>query len=158
MIQITFPDGNVKSFEKGISAIEIAKSISHGLAKNVLSAKFNNQTIEPAQTLFENGTLQFFTWDNPEGKQAFWHSSAHVLAQTLETFYPKIKLTIGPPIENGFYYDVDLGDETLSENDFKKIEDKFLELARQKAEFKMRAVSKTEALNYYKQKNNQYKV
>lgn len=158
MIQITFPDGNQKSYEKGISALDIAKSISHQLAKNVLTAKLNGQTIEPAAPITQDGNIQFFTWENKEGKEAFWHSSAHVLAQTILSFYPNTKLTIGPPIDNGFYYDVDLGEETIHEADFVKIEQRFLEFARQKFEFKMRSSSKADALAYYKEKQNPYKI
>ncbi len=158
MIKITLPDGSVKEVEKGTTPLDIAKSISEGLARNVLSAKFNGKIIEVTTPLTEDGTLKLLTWDDDEGKQAFWHSSAHVLAQTLKYFYPNIKLTIGPAIENGFYYDVDLGDETIHEKDFKKIEDKFLEFARKKAEFKMRKASKQEALEFYKKENNLYKI
>ncbi len=157
-MNITLPDGSVRSYERGTTALEIAKSISEGLARNVLSAKFNNRIIEVSEPLQEDGSLTLFTWNDKEGKQAFWHSSAHVLAQALEFFYPKVKLTIGPAIENGFYYDVDLGEETLSEKDFKKIEDKILELAREKAEFHKKEVSKSDALAYYKERNNEFKV
>lgn len=158
MINITLPDGSVRSYERGTTALEIAKSISEGLARNVLSAKFNNHTIEVSEPLQEDGSLRLFTWNDKEGKQAFWHSSAHVLAQALEFFYPKIKLTIGPAIENGFYYDVDLDGHTISDKDFKKIEDKMLEFAREKAEFKKKPVTKADALAYYQSKNNEFKV
>ncbi len=158
MINITFPDGNQKSFEAGVSAIDIAKSISHKLAKEVLSASLDGQTIEPGAPINQSGNIKLFTWNDKEGKQAFWHSSAHVLAQTILALYPKTKLTIGPPIDNGFYYDVDLGEETIHEADFPKLEQKFMELARQKAEFKMRSSKKADALSYYKEKQNPYKV
>jgi threonyl-tRNA synthetase len=158
MINITLPDGSVRSYERGTTALEIAKSISEGLARNVLSAKFNNNTIEVSEPLQEDGSLRLFTWNDKEGKQAFWHSSAHVLAQALEFFYPKIKLTIGPAIENGFYYDVDLDGATISDKDFKKIEDKMLEFAREKAEFHKKPVTKADALAYYQSKNNEFKV
>ncbi|MBX7205859.1 MAG: threonine--tRNA ligase [Bacteroidia bacterium] len=157
-MNITLPDGSVRSYERGTTALEIAKSISEGLARNVLSAKFNNRIIEVSEPLNEDGSLTLFTWNDKEGKQVFWHSSAHVLAQALEFFYPKVKLTIGPAIENGFYYDVDLGEETISEKDFKKIEDKILELAREKAEFHKKEISKSDALAYYKERNNEFKV
>jgi threonyl-tRNA synthetase len=158
MIKITLPDGSIKEFLKNTTAIDVAKSISEGLARNVISAKFNEETIETKTPLTVDGSLTLFTWNNPEGKKAFWHSTAHILAQTILFFYPKAKLTIGPPIENGFYYDVDFGEESISENDFKKIEDKMLEFARQKFEFKMRSVSKADALSYYKAQNNVFKV
>jgi threonyl-tRNA synthetase len=157
-IKITFPDGNIKEYPKGITPFEIAKSISEGLAREIISAKANGKTVETTTPINSNATLQLFTWDSDEGKQVFWHSSAHILAQTLEYFYPGIKLTIGPSIENGFYYDVDLDEKTISESDFKKIEDKFLEFARQKAEFKIKSVSKSDALKLYKEQGNEFKV
>lgn len=150
MIHITLPDGSVKSFEKNATPIDVAKSISEGFARNVISASFNGTTIETVTPLTTDGSLILYTWNNDEGKKAFWHSSAHVLAQALEDIYPGIKLTIGPAIENGFYYDVDFGETAISEKDFKNIEDKMIEIARGKHEFKMRAVSKKEALNLYK--------
>ncbi len=158
MIKITLPDGTIKEFTKNSTAIDVAKSISEGFARNVISAKFNDTIIETKTPLTSDGTLTLFTWKDPEGKKVFWHSSAHILAQTILYFYPKAKLTIGPAIENGFYYDVDFGDETISENNFKKIEDKMLEFARQKFEFKMRSVTKADALKYYKEQNNIFKV
>ncbi|MGZ0014577.1 threonine--tRNA ligase [Yeosuana sp. AK3] len=150
MIHITLPDGSVKSFEKNATPIDVAKSISEGFARNVISANFNGTTIETVTPLTTDGSLILYTWNNDEGKKAFWHSSAHVLAQALENIYPGIKLTIGPAIENGFYYDVDFGETAISEKDFKNIEDKMIEIARGKHEFKMRAVSKKEALTLYK--------
>ena len=158
MINITLPDGTIKSFAKNSTAMDVAKSISEGFARNVISAKFNDQVIETRTPLTNDGALTLFTWNNDEGKTAFWHSSAHLLAQTILHFYPDAKLTIGPAIENGFYYDVDFGDQTISENDFKKMEDKMLEFARSKFEFNMRNVSKKEALSFYKERNNEYKV
>lgn len=149
MIKITLPDGSVKEVEKGTSALDIAKSISHGLAKNVLSGSFNEKTIELTQPLADDGNLVLYTWDNPEGKRAFWHSSAHVMAQAILHFYPNALLTIGPPIENGFYYDIDFGDENFGEADFEKVEKQMLEFAREKAEFQLREVSKADALKYY---------
>ena len=158
MIKITLPDGNVKEFKSNSTSIDVAKSISEGLARNIISASFNGQTIETTTPLTTDGSLVLYTFNDKEGKKAFWHSSAHVLAQAILEFYPNAKLTIGPAIENGFYYDLDLGDDIISEKDFPEIEKKFLELAREKAEFKMREVSKADALNYYKERNNQYKV
>lgn len=158
MIKITLPDGSVKELAKGSSAMDVAKSISEGLARNVISAKVNGVTVETTTPITEDATVVLYTFDQEEGKKAFWHSSAHVLAQTLEKLYPGIKLTIGPAIENGFYYDVDPGEHVIREEDFKKIEDTFLELARQKADFKMRAVAKADALAKYKAEGNEYKV
>lgn len=158
MIKITLPDGSVKELAKGSSAMDVAKSISEGLARNVISAKVNGITVETTTPITEDATVVLYTFDQEEGKKAFWHSSAHVLAQTLEKLYPGIKLTIGPAIENGFYYDVDPGEHVIREEDFKKIEDTFLEFARQKADFKMRAVAKADALAKYKAEGNEYKV
>jgi len=156
MIAITLPDGSVRNYEDGASALDVAKSISEGLARNVLSAEWNGQTVEAAAELPGDGSLRLFTWNDPQGKQAFWHSSAHVMAQALLKIYPDAKLTIGPAIENGFYYDVDLGEQTLSEKDFPALESKMIELAREKAEFKMRSVRKAEALALYA--GNEYKT
>ncbi len=158
MIKITLPDGTIKEFPKNSNAMDVAKSISEGLARNVISAKFNDKTVETKTPLTKDGSLTLFTWNDTEGKKAFWHSSAHVLAQTILHFYPKAKLTIGPAIENGFYYDVDFGDENITENDFKKIEDKMLDFARQKFEFEIRSVSKKDALQYYRDQDNVFKV
>ena len=158
MIQVTLPDGSVKEFESGATPFDVANSISAGLARNVISAKYNNKTIETTTPLTEDGALVLFTWNDDEGKKAFWHSSAHILAQALEELYPGVKLTIGPAIDKGFYYDVDLGEKSLSENDFKQIEDKMLEIARGKHEFSMRSVSKADALAMYQEQENPYKV
>ena len=157
MISITLPDGSVKSYEAGTTPMDVAKSISEGLARNVISASFNDTTVEVSTPLEMDGSLVLYTWRDEEGKKAFWHSSAHILAQALEELYPGVKLWVGPAIERGFYYDVDLGDQVLSEKDFKTIEDKMLEIARGKHDFRMRAVSKDEALSYYQGKN-EYKV
>ena len=158
MIKITLPDGSVKEFEKNTTPMEVAKSISEGLARNVISANFNGNTVETKTPLTTDGPLTLYTWNNPEGKKAFWHSSAHLLAQAILFFHPDAKLTIGPAIENGFYYDVDFGEQGISESDFKNIEDKMLDFARQKFEFEMREVSKADALAYYKEKGNEFKV
>ena len=158
MISIIFPDSSVKKFEKGTKVIDVAKSISEGLARKVISASYNNETLELESDLQVDGNIKFYTWDDDEGKNAFWHSSAHILAQTIKFFYPKSKLTIGPSIENGFYYDVDFNGETISEKDFQKIEAKFLEFARSDSKFLMRSMSKDDALEFYKKEGNQYKV
>ncbi|MEK9751134.1 MAG: threonine--tRNA ligase [Flavobacteriaceae bacterium] len=158
MIQITLPDGAVKEFQSGTTPYEVASSISEGLARVVLSSSFNDKTVELSTPLTEDGALTLYTWNNEEGKKAFWHSSAHILAQALEELYPGIKLTIGPAIENGFYYDVDFGSHTVSDKDFKAIEDKALEIARGKHEFKMRSVSKKDALAHYQRQNNEFKI
>jgi len=158
MIHITLPDGSVKEYKKNSTPMDVAKSISEGFARNVISAKFNGTTVETTTPLTSDGSLILYTFNDDGGKKAFWHSSAHVLAQAILEFHPKAKLTIGPANDNGFYYDLDLEDEVISENDFTKIEQKFLELARGKHEFKLRSISKADALAYYQKENNQYKV
>lgn len=158
MIEIRFPDQSVRSYPEGTTPFQVAQSISEGLARNVLSAQFNGQTIEATTPLEENGEIKLFTWNDKEGKTAFWHSSAHVLAQALLALYPDCKLTIGPAIENGFYYDADFGDQSLTEKELVAIEKKMLEFAREKFEFKMRSSSKADALAYYKKQNNPYKI
>lgn len=158
MIEITLPDGAIKKVSEGTTPMEIAKGISEGLARNVISAKFNDTVVETITPLTHDGTLTLYTWNNDEGKKAFWHSTSHVLAQALEELYPGIKLTIGPSIENGFYYDVDFGEHSISEKDFPEIEKKALEITRGKHDYKMRSVSKAEALTYYKNQDNEYKV
>ena len=158
MIKITLPDGSIKQFDKGATPMDVAKGISPGFARNVISAKFNNTTVETTTPLMENGSLVLFTWNDQEGKTAFWHSTSHIVAQALEELYPGIKLTIGPAIENGFYYDVDLPEGSISEKDFQKIEQKAIEIARGKHDYKMRSVSKADALQLYKNQGNEYKV
>ncbi|WP_372975532.1 TGS domain-containing protein, partial [Muriicola sp.] len=158
MIDITLPDGSVKTFENGATPMDVAKDISEGLARNVISAKFNDTIIETVTPLKEDGKLVLYTWNDEEGKKAFWHSSSHVVAQAIEELYPGVKLTIGPAIENGFYYDIDFGDHSISEKDFPKIEKRAMEIARGKHPYKMREVSKKDALNYYQKQGNEYKV
>ena len=158
MIEIKFPDNSTRNFETGTTVLEVAKSISEGLARNVLSAQFNKQTVETATPLIKDGEIELFTWNNERGKAAFWHSSAHVLAQAILALYPDAKLTIGPAIENGFYYDADFGNHSITEKELKNLENKFLEFARQKFEFKIRKASKQEALDFYKKDENPYKI
>ncbi len=158
MINITFPDGNVRQYEAGVSSIDIAKSISHGLAKNVLSAKVNGEIWDATRPIEEDAALSLFTWNDNDGKATFWHSSAHLMAEALEAIYPGTKFGIGPAIENGFYYDIDLGDRVLSTEDFKKIEDKIMELARQKNDFERKEISKADAIAYFEEKGDEYKL
>ena len=158
MIKISFPDDSLREYNKGITAIDIAEDISLGFAKNVLSVDFEGETVEASTQINKNGKIKFFTWQDKQGKMAFWHSSAHVLAQSILSIYPKAKLTIGPPIESGFYYDVDFGNVSFSDNDLLAVEKKFMEFARQKFEFKMRHVKKKDALDFYKNENNPYKL
>jgi len=158
MINITLKDGSKKSFSKGISVLDIAKSISEGFARNVISAKFNDIIIETTTCLDSDGSLELYTWEDENGKKAFWHSSSHILAQAIEELYEGVKLTIGPAIDKGFYYDIDFGDKSISEKDFKNIESKMLEIARGKHDFKMRSVGKNDALEFYSSEKNEYKV
>ena len=158
MIKITLPDGTIKEFAVNSTPMDVAKSISEGFARNVISANFNERTVETTTPLTTDGSLILYTFNDEGGKKAFWHSSAHVLAEAILSFYPKAKLTIGPAIDNGFYYDVDLGDAVISDKDFPSIEKKFLEIARGKHEFSIRSVSKADALSLYKEENNEYKV
>ena len=158
MIKISFPDKSVRSYEKGVTPLDIAQSISEGLARNVISASFNGNTFEASTPIMEDGFIKLYTWNDKEGKAAFWHSSAHILAQSLLSKYPQAKLTIGPAIENGFYYDVDFGDASFSEKDLPSLEEQFLIFAREKFEFKMRMSSKSDALKFYQKENNPYKI
>ena len=158
MIQVTLPDGSIKAVAAGSTPMDVAKSISEGLARNVLSASYNGETVETATALTTDGSLVLYTWNDVNGKKAFWHSSSHVLAQALQELYSGIKLTIGPAIETGFYYDVDFGEHKVTDADFKKIEDRVLEIAREKHEFTMRSATKAEALAFYAQENNPYKT
>lgn len=150
MIKITLPDGSVKEFENSVTPLDIAKSISEGLARNTISAIVNGKQVEITDPITEDATVQLLTWNDDLGKKAFWHSSAHLLAQAIMEYYPNAKLTIGPAIENGFYYDVDFGDEVFSEKDFEKIEKKMLENAKKDSTFTIRSVSKNDALEAYK--------
>ena len=158
MIKITLPDGSIRNYVKPTSVFDIAKDISEGLARNVISAQFNEKTVEVSTVIKNDGNLILYTWKDVNGKKAFWHSSSHVLAQALQELYPGVKLTIGPAIENGFYYDVDLGENLISEKDLKNIEDRMLQIAREKHDFKIRSVSKTEAIKKYSKEKNQYKI
>ena len=149
MIQVRLPDGAIKEVSKGTTPLEIATSISEGLARNVMSASYNGEVVEATTPLQVDGSLILYTWNDPEGKKAFWHSSAHVLAQVMEDHYPGIKLTIGPAIDQGFYYDIDPSSHTITEKDFDVIEKRMIEVSREQYAFSMRSVSKKEALAYY---------
>lgn len=158
MIHITLPDGAVKSYEAPVSALDVAKEISEGLARNVLAAKVNGEVIDAFRPIEQDSELSLLTWTNDEGKNTMWHSSAHLLAEALEEIYPGIKLGIGPPIENGFYYDVDAGDRIITTEDLPAIEKRMLELARQKNEYVRKSISKADAIAYYKEKDDEYKL
>ena len=158
MINITFPDGNVRQYESGTTALEIAKSISEGLARNVLSAKVNGQVIDASRPIKQDASIELKTWNDDDGKATMWHSSAHLMAETIEHLYPGVKFGIGPNIENGFYYDIDFGDYSISETDLPKIEEKMLEFARQKQQFIREEVSKEQAIDYFTKKGDEYKL
>ncbi len=158
MINITFPDGSVREYDPGITPIEIAKNISHGLAKKVLVAEINNELHELSTPITTDSSLKLLTWDDKNGKSAFWHSSAHILAESIQAMYPQAKFTIGPSVETGFYYDIDFGDSSFTSDDLPKVESKMIELAKQNNPFKLYSISKADALDYYKKKENQYKV
>ena len=157
-IKITLPDGNVKNYPAGSTSLDVARDISEGLARNVLAAKVNGNVVDATRPIDSDAKLQLLTWNDEEGKSTMWHSSAHLMAEAIQHFYPDTKFAIGPPIENGFYYDIDLGEQTLSDKDFEKIEAKILELARQKNAYIRHEISKKEALEYYGKKGDEYKL
>jgi threonyl-tRNA synthetase len=158
MVNITFPDGSQRQYESGVSAMEIAKSISHGLARKVLSSKVNGEVRDALRPIDEDASLELLTWDDEDGKSTFWHSSAHLMAEALEALYPGVKFGIGPPVENGFYYDIDLGEKSISSDDFEKIEQKMTELARQKNGYERKEISKADAIAYFEEKGDEYKL
>jgi threonyl-tRNA synthetase len=157
-VHITLPDGSIRTFPKGVSGLAIAQSISEGLARNVLAAKVNGEVWDATRPIDADATVQLLTWNDPEGKSTFWHSSAHLMAEALEALYPGTKFGIGPAIENGFYYDVDLGGKPFAQDDFKRLEDKMLELARQKQEYQRIPMPKAEAVAYFEEKGDEYKL
>jgi len=158
MIRITLPDGSVREYEKGTSALGVAQSISEGLARNVLAAKINDEVKDASLPINEDASLQLLTWNDEEGKSTMWHSSAHLMAEALEFFYPGIKLAIGPPVTNGFYYDVDFMDYSIKEEDLAKIEQKMKELAKEKNAFVRKEIAKADAIAYFEDKNDPYKL
>jgi len=158
MIKVTLPDGSVKEFSKGTSSYQVALSISEGLARNVLAAEVNGEVWDASRPLTSDVSLKLLTWNDTKGKSTFWHSSAHLMAEALEALYPGTKFGIGPSIETGFYYDVDFGDKHFSSDDFKQIEDKMIELAKTKSEYLRKEVSKADAIQYFKEKGDEYKL
>ncbi|PWJ59046.1 threonyl-tRNA synthetase [Dyadobacter jejuensis] len=157
-IIITLPDGSQRNYPKGVTAMQIALSISEGLARNVIAAKVGNEVWDPGRAIEENSLVKLLTWNDTDGKATFWHSSAHLLAEALEALYPGVKFGTGPSLERGFYYDVDLGEHSISQDDFPKIEAKMLELARQKNEYVRQPIGKEEAIAYFKEKGDEYKL
>jgi threonyl-tRNA synthetase len=158
MLNISLPDGSVRSVEEGTSAMQLAAQISEGLARNVLAAEVNGVVVDASRPLPDNATVKLLTWNDENGKSTMWHSSAHLMAEALEVLYPGVKLAIGPPIENGFYYDVDFEGKPFTQEDFSKVEKLMLELARQKNEFLRKEVSKADAISYFTEKGDQYKL
>lgn len=158
MIKITFPDGNVREYAEGVSSYDIAKSISEGLARKVLSAEVNGEVWDLSRPINTDATFKLFTWDDQKGKSTFWHSSAHLMAEALEVLYPGVKFGIGPAIDNGFYYDIDLGGKVLTQEDLPRIEEKMRELSKKNSVYQRRDVSKAEALQYFTEKGDQYKL
>ncbi|MEY2800291.1 MAG: hypothetical protein RI934_1279 [Bacteroidota bacterium] len=158
MINITLPDGSQRSYEKGVNAYQVALSISEGLARNVLAAEINGEIWDASRAIHTDVNLKLLTWNDDKGKSTFWHSSAHLMAEALEALYPGTKFGIGPAIETGFYYDVDFGDREFSSDEFKKIEDKIIELAKAKSEYIRKEVSKSDAINYFTEKGDEYKL
>jgi len=158
MINVTLPDGSVRQYEKGASSLDVAKSISEGLARNVLAAKVNGEVIDATRPLNNDCTLQLLTWTDTEGRSTMWHSSAHLMAEALEFFYPGIKLAIGPPVANGFYYDVDFMEQSITEKDLEKVEQKMKELAKEKNPFIRKEITKTDAIAYFTERQDPYKL
>ncbi len=158
MINITLPDASIKKYPKGSTALDIAKSISEGLARNVLAAKVNGEVWDATRPINSDVKLVLLTWNDDAGKSTLWHSSAHLMAEALEALFPGVKFWVGPPVENGFYYDVDLGGQTISSDDFKKIEEKMIELARQNNSYIRKDISKKDAIAYFKEREDMYKL
>ncbi len=158
MIQITLPDNSVRQYPEGVTGLEIAQSISEGLARKVLSVKVDDEVWDATRPIARDARIKLLTWEDDEGKATMWHSSAHLMAEAIESLYPGVKFGIGPDIENGFYYDIDFGEYQISNDDFSKIEEKMLEFARQKQAFKRKEVSKAEALEYFTRKGDEYKI
>lgn len=158
MIKVTLPDGSVREFPKGTTSMQVAQSISEGLARNVLSAKVNGEVWDASRPLNADCTLQLLTWNDPEGKSTLWHSSAHLMAEAIQAVYPDAKFAIGPPVENGFYYDIDFGDKTFSTDELEKIEAKMMEIARTNSEYIRKDVSKADAIKYFTERNDPYKL
>lgn len=158
MINITLPDGSVRAYDKGITSMQIAQSISEGLARNVLAAEVDGEVWDASRPIEQDASVKLLTWNDAKGKATYWHSSAHLMAEALEALYPGTKFGIGPAIETGFYYDVDFGDREFSSEEFKKIEDKMVELAKTKSDYIRKPVSKADAIEYFTEKGDEYKL
>ena len=158
MINITLPDNSVRQYPEGVTGVDIAKSISEGLARNVLSIQVNEEIWDATRSISADAKIKLYTWSDAEGKATMWHSSAHLMAEAIELLYPGVKFGIGPDIENGFYYDIDFGNYSISSDDFVKIEKKILELAREKQNFIRKDVAKPDAIDYFTAKGDEYKI
>src|SRR5215475_2427643 len=158
MINITFPDGATRQYAKGATALDIAKSISEGLARKVVAANINGQVWDATRPINQDATIKLLTWNDAEGKNTFWHSSAHLMAEAVESMFPGVKFWVGPPVENGFYYDMDLGDRKMNEEDLAKLEKKMNELAKQNNSYVRKEISKKDAVKYFSDKGDEYKL
>ncbi|MDP4284137.1 MAG: threonine--tRNA ligase [Bacteroidota bacterium] len=158
MMNITFPDGAVRQYEQGVSALEIAKSISEGLARKILAAEVNNEVWDLSRPINDDASINFLTWDDEKAKSTFWHSSAHLMAEAVEDTFPGVKFWVGPPIEKGFYYDIDLGENVITETDLEKLEKKMAELSKQNNSFLRKEISKADAIKYFEEKGDEYKL
>jgi threonyl-tRNA synthetase len=158
MIKITLPDGSIREYEAGTSAMDIAKSISEGLARKVLAASINGEVWDAGRPIQQDSSLKLLTWDDTEGKSTFWHSSAHLMAEAVQSIYPQAKFWVGPAVDKGFYYDMDLGDTRLSEEDLAILEKKMNELAKQNNAYVRKAIPKAEAIQYFTEKGDEYKL
>jgi len=157
-MKITLPDGAVREYESGVTALEIAKSISEGLARKVLAANVNGQVWDATRPITTDSTLKLLTWTDTDGKSTFWHSSAHLMAEAVESLYPGVKFWVGPAVDNGFYYDMDLGGRQVTEEDLKKLEVKMAELAKQNEAYRRKEISKAEAIKFFSDKGDEYKL
>ncbi|MGN6530785.1 MAG: TGS domain-containing protein, partial [Ginsengibacter sp.] len=158
MMNITFPDGAVRQYEQGVSAMDIAKSISEGLARRILAAEVNGEIWDLSRPLNNDASIKFLTWEDAGGKSTFWHSSAHLMAEAVEDTFPGVKFWVGPPIEKGFYYDIDLGDNVITETDLVKLEKKMAELSKQNNPYIRKEISKADAIQYFEEKGDEYKL
>ena len=158
MINITFPDGAVREYENGVTALDVAKSISEGLARKIIAANVNGKTWDATRPINEDAALKLLTWNDTEGKSTFWHSTAHVMAEAVESMFPGVKFWVGPPVDNGFYYDMDLGNKKITEEDLKALEKKMNELAKQNNQYIRKETPKAEAIEYFTQKGDEYKL
>src|SRR6185312_1977643 len=157
-MNITFPDGAVRQYEQGSTALDIAKKISEGLARKILAAEVNGEVWDLTRPIKNDASVKFLTWDDEKAKSTFWHSSAHLMAEAIESSFPGVKFWVGPPIEKGFYYDIDLGDNQISESDLEKLEKKMRELVKQNSSYIRKEISKADAIKYFEEKGDEYKL